>query len=242
MRVCIVGCGAVGSLFAANLANLDDVEVWAYDLSQRARRRDQRERAAALGRGRGRRAGVRDHERRGRAAAVRLRDRRDEGDAHRAGDRRDGARVRRRGGRLGPERDRQRGDARRARRARDPRHDLPRRPDPRARPRAVGRQGRHDDSAPSSRARRRSTRSSASPRRAPAPACPTDGGRRRPRPAVAQADLQRGHQPGRRADRPDARARLRGPGAARGSSPGSSTRARRSRARRGSCSTPTRRS
>ena len=34
MRVCVVGCGAVGSLFAANLARLDDVEVWAYDLSQ----------------------------------------------------------------------------------------------------------------------------------------------------------------------------------------------------------------
>jgi 2-dehydropantoate 2-reductase len=34
MRVCIVGCGAVGSLFAANLARLDDVEVWAYDLAQ----------------------------------------------------------------------------------------------------------------------------------------------------------------------------------------------------------------
>jgi len=34
MRVCIVGCGAVGSLFAANLAQLDDVEVWAYDVSQ----------------------------------------------------------------------------------------------------------------------------------------------------------------------------------------------------------------
>ena len=34
MKVCIVGCGAVGSLFAANLANLDDVEVWAYDLSR----------------------------------------------------------------------------------------------------------------------------------------------------------------------------------------------------------------
>jgi 2-dehydropantoate 2-reductase len=31
MRVCVVGCGAVGSLFAANLARLDDVEVWAYD-------------------------------------------------------------------------------------------------------------------------------------------------------------------------------------------------------------------
>ena len=34
MRVCIVGCGAVGSLFAAQLAQLDDVEVWAYDLAQ----------------------------------------------------------------------------------------------------------------------------------------------------------------------------------------------------------------
>ena len=34
MRVCIVGCGAVGSLFAANLARLDDVEVWAYDASR----------------------------------------------------------------------------------------------------------------------------------------------------------------------------------------------------------------
>jgi 2-dehydropantoate 2-reductase len=33
MRICIVGCGAVGSLFAANLATLDDVDVWAYDLS-----------------------------------------------------------------------------------------------------------------------------------------------------------------------------------------------------------------
>jgi 2-dehydropantoate 2-reductase len=32
VRVCIVGCGAVGSLFAANLARLEDVEVWAYDL------------------------------------------------------------------------------------------------------------------------------------------------------------------------------------------------------------------
>ena len=29
-----MGCGAVGSLFAANLAQLDDVEVWAFDVSQ----------------------------------------------------------------------------------------------------------------------------------------------------------------------------------------------------------------
>ena len=34
MRVCIVGCGAIGSLFAAYLAQRDDVEVWAYDLDQ----------------------------------------------------------------------------------------------------------------------------------------------------------------------------------------------------------------
>ena len=34
MRICVIGCGAVGSLFAANLATLDDVEVWAFDLNQ----------------------------------------------------------------------------------------------------------------------------------------------------------------------------------------------------------------
>jgi 2-dehydropantoate 2-reductase len=34
VRVAIVGCGAVGSLFAANLAQLDDVEVWAFDLNR----------------------------------------------------------------------------------------------------------------------------------------------------------------------------------------------------------------
>jgi 2-dehydropantoate 2-reductase len=34
VKIAVVGCGAVGSLFAANLAQLDDVEVWAYDLAQ----------------------------------------------------------------------------------------------------------------------------------------------------------------------------------------------------------------
>jgi 2-dehydropantoate 2-reductase len=34
VRICIVGCGAVGSLFAANLAQLNDVDVWAYDLAR----------------------------------------------------------------------------------------------------------------------------------------------------------------------------------------------------------------
>ena len=34
MKVCIIGCGAIGSLFGAHLAKLEDVEVWAYDLSE----------------------------------------------------------------------------------------------------------------------------------------------------------------------------------------------------------------
>ncbi len=34
MRVCVVGCGAVGSLFADNLATLGDVETWAFDLNE----------------------------------------------------------------------------------------------------------------------------------------------------------------------------------------------------------------
>jgi 2-dehydropantoate 2-reductase len=34
MRICVVGCGAVGSLFAANLATLGDVELWAFDLNE----------------------------------------------------------------------------------------------------------------------------------------------------------------------------------------------------------------
>ena len=33
MRICIVGCGALGSLFAAHLAQLPEVEIWAYDTS-----------------------------------------------------------------------------------------------------------------------------------------------------------------------------------------------------------------
>jgi 2-dehydropantoate 2-reductase len=34
VRVCVVGCGAVGSLFAANLATLEELEVWAFDLAR----------------------------------------------------------------------------------------------------------------------------------------------------------------------------------------------------------------
>jgi 2-dehydropantoate 2-reductase len=34
LRVCVVGCGAIGGLFAARLATQPDVEVWAYDVSE----------------------------------------------------------------------------------------------------------------------------------------------------------------------------------------------------------------
>ncbi|HTP21379.1 MAG TPA: 2-dehydropantoate 2-reductase [Solirubrobacteraceae bacterium] len=33
MRICVVGAGAIGGLFAAHLAQVPDVEVWAFDLS-----------------------------------------------------------------------------------------------------------------------------------------------------------------------------------------------------------------
>ena len=33
ISVCIVGCGAIGSLFAAHLARVEGVEVWGYDVS-----------------------------------------------------------------------------------------------------------------------------------------------------------------------------------------------------------------
>jgi len=34
MRICIIGCGAVGSIFAAHQARLEGVEVWAYDVNR----------------------------------------------------------------------------------------------------------------------------------------------------------------------------------------------------------------
>ena len=94
MKVCVVGCGAVGSLFAANLANLDGVEVWAYDLDRVACRCYQRERTAIDRRRRSSGPAPCD-DRRLRAAGMRVRHRRDEGHAHPVGDHGDGARIRR---------------------------------------------------------------------------------------------------------------------------------------------------
>lgn len=34
LRICVIGCGAVGSLFAAHLARQGDAELWAYDVSR----------------------------------------------------------------------------------------------------------------------------------------------------------------------------------------------------------------
>lgn len=34
MKVCVIGCGAIGSLFAAHLARLGGIEVYAYDVAQ----------------------------------------------------------------------------------------------------------------------------------------------------------------------------------------------------------------
>ena len=94
MRICIVGCGAVGSLFAANLATLDDVEVWAFDLFQAHVDAINRDGLRLSGAGDVPRTAAGD-ERRRRTAAVRLRHRRHQGDARRLGDRCDGSRVRR---------------------------------------------------------------------------------------------------------------------------------------------------
>ena len=32
MKICVIGCGAVGSIFAAHLARAGEAEVWAYDV------------------------------------------------------------------------------------------------------------------------------------------------------------------------------------------------------------------
>ena len=217
MRVCIVGCGAVGSLFAANLAQLDDVEVWAYDLAARARGRDQRGRPAALGSGRGRRAASAPRATRAscrRATSGSSRRRRCTPSPAIAAT---AARLRR-----GVPSARSRTASATRRRSRE----------------HVARVIR-GTTFPAGRilepghvqwdVKGDTTIGPFEPSPAPleeverlAEACtraglPTRRGRRRARPAVAQGDLQRGDEPGRRADRAHPRARLRaaGPAAAR---------------------------
>ena len=85
MRICIVGCGAVGSLFAANLATLDDVEVWAFDLYQAHVDAINANGLRLSGAGEVTPRCVRRATRR--RCRLRLRHRRDKGDARRVGDR-----------------------------------------------------------------------------------------------------------------------------------------------------------
>ena len=144
MRICIVGCGAVGSLFAANLATLDDVEVWAFDLSQPHVDAIARARPAAVRRRRRARppAAPRATPRRCRRASFGIVATKamhaESAIAATAHAFADGAVASVMNG-VGNE------EALAAPRpARDPRHDLPGRQAARAGRRAVGRQGRHD--------------------------------------------------------------------------------------------------
>ena len=100
MKVCVVGCGAVGSLFAANLASLDDVEVWAYDLAAAHVEAINARGLRLVGAGEVHASGIRATTDAAELPRLRLRPRGDEGDAHRGGDRGDGARVSRRFRRL----------------------------------------------------------------------------------------------------------------------------------------------
>ena len=239
VRVCIVGCGAVGSLFAANLATLPELEVWAYDLDRDHVEAINRDGLRLTGAGEvvGKVSATTD------AAELPpcdVRDRRHQGDAHRERDRRrprtrsPTAASRRVQNGIGNEE-----VLARHCRARDPRHDLPGREADRARRRPVGREGRDDARAVRGPARRRAPRSSGSPRPARRAGMPTARGRGRTRPAVAQGDLQRRHQPARGAHRAHPRPGLRAAAAAARSPRSSSRRARPSPRRRGSCSTPT---
>ena len=163
MRICIVGCGAVGSLFAANLATLDDVEVWAFDLSQAHVDAINERGPAADRRGRRRTRGCTPRATPAELPACELgivatkAMHAESAIAATAHVFADGAVASVMNG-VGNEEVLARHVA-----ARDPRHHLPGRQGARARRRAVGRQGRHDVRAVRAAARRARRRSSAWP-------------------------------------------------------------------------------
>ena len=201
VRVCVVGCGAVGSLFAANLARLEDVEVWAYDLAARHVRAINERGLRLIGADEvlGRPRATSD--------AAELPPATSASSRRRRCTRRPRPRPRTRSGRRRP---RSRTGSATRRRSRgtssgDPRDDVPG-GDPRA--------GRRSGT---SRATRRSALRAAAGLGGEierlADACTRAGCRpRRSRTraaAVAQGDLQRRDEPDRRAHRPDPRPRLR---------------------------------
>ena len=238
MRVCVVGCGAVGSLFAANLATLDDVEVWAYDAVAGARRRDQPRRAAARRRRRGALARVRATTDAARAArratsgSSRRRrctpSRRSPPTAHAFAD---GSVATVQNG-IGNEEVLAAHVERVIRGTTFPAGKI-------LEPGVVQWDVKGDTTlGPFEPKPARVRRDRAARGRVHARRHADRGGRGRARPAVAQGDLQRCDEPGRRAHRADARPRLRAARPARARLAASSTRARRSRPHRGSSSTP----
>ena len=217
MRICVVGCGAIGGLYAAHLAAAARRRgVGVSTPPSRARRGDQPRRAADHRRTRELTAHVHAAHRRGADPAVRARDPGHQGHGHRGGDRRHRRRVRRRRGVQRAERDRQRGGHGRARAARDARRDAARR----------ARGSRPGSSTWTRPGRPGSGRSSPQPAPTPrsagwrdllnAAGMETRVLRRRPRRAVDQAAVQRLDQPAVRADRPHPRRAVRPPADPRG--------------------------
>ena len=160
MRICIVGCGAVGSLFAANLATLDDVEVWAFDLDGAHVDAINENGLQLIGAGevagRPRRRATRPSCPPCEFGIVATKAMHTEPAIAATAHAFAGGAVASVQNGVGNEE-----AIARARRARDPRHDVPRGEDPRARCRAVGREGRHDVRPVRAASRARSTRSSA---------------------------------------------------------------------------------
>ena len=212
--IAVIGCGAVGSLFAANLATLDDVEVWAYDLAQEhvdAINRDGLRLTGAgevTGRVRARRP-TRPSCRRATSASSRRR---------RCTPMRRSLRPRMRSPTAASRRCRTGSATRRC----SPRHVervIRGTTFPAGKITAPGvvqwdvkgdtTLGPFEDEAGAVRAGRAARRRLHARRHA------DEGGRGRARPAVAQGDLQRRHQSARRAHRADARPRLRAPRPAR---------------------------
>ena len=235
VRVCIVGCGAVGSLFAGEpRATSTTSRCGPTTLRRRTSTRSTRTGSGSTGAGEVIGRLQRDDATPAELPPCDSRDRRDEGDAHR---RRRSPRRRTRSP-TARSRSVQNGVgneevARAARRARDPRHDVPGGEDPRARRRAVGREGRHD-----ARPVRAAARARGRDRARSRDAC-TRGGM----PTAAVADARPAQwrkvifnavdEPGRRAHRPHARPRLRAARPPRARQRRSSTRARPSPAAQG---------
>ncbi len=147
MKICVIGCGAVGSLFAAHLAKAGEAEVWAYDVWK--------EHTDAIQQNGLRLSGAADFTARLNAtsdaqsiAALRLRHRRHEGDPHSRRHRSGSTHLRRpQRGLFGAERCRKRRNHRRACEVRDSRHHVSRRASDRTRTHRFRHPRRHLDRA-----------------------------------------------------------------------------------------------